>query len=590
MVRNIDDLEFCLPSHSDSILSGLKSLRFNPRLCDVTLRVQGREFPCHRAVLALCSQYFHAMFTGEFQESISANVEIKEVDADMMETLIDFSYTGRLTINQGNVEGLIRTSNLLHFPVVRKVCSRYLQQQMDATNCLGIWEFGETHGCPEVTAKAWSFLQENFEAVSQEEEFLLLPPEWLIRYLGDPLLQVRDEQSRAKAILQWVRHDEACRACYLPELLRLARLSSLTDLYLQELMDVEPLINESEACRALISINLGQVTSGSTEPPSISLQEVVVVVGGKVLEEEEEEDDDDDEELPPRTSPNFAYYNTKSKTWMALPDFPDYNKWGFSVTSLNNDVYVTGGSRGSRDDSWSTRQGWRFVLNEGLWKPISPMINPRTNHASTTLNGEIYVIGGTLQDAVEVECYDPYTGTWSPVSPALKYVSNFAVVGCSGKLYLIGSCAIKYNALTLQCYNPATDGWSVIASPFIPKYLSSPRCCVLGGAIYLVADNTKKVYKYLPEANMWKKVQLLHTLHENGGMTSVGSRLYVTGGHWHGMAREYSVVMESYDCSKDVWSREGALPSRWMYHCSTSIFMDSSRWTERFQGHPHTDA
>ncbi|KAM4771534.1 kelch-like protein 30 [Rhinophrynus dorsalis] len=584
MVRNIDDLEFCLPSHSDVILSGLQSLRFNPRLSDVTLVVQGREFPCHRAVLALCSQYFHAMFTGEFQESISAHVEIKEVDADLMETLIDFSYTGHLTINQGNVEGLIRTSNLLQFPAVRKVCSRYLQQQMDATNCLGIWEFGETYGCPEVTAKAWSFLQENFEAVSLEEEFLLLAPDRLLRYLGDPLLQLREEQSRAKAALHWVRHNEERRACYLPELLSMAHLSSLNERYLQELMEAEPLISESEACRTLINNNIGQVTRGPTEQPLMSLQEVLVVVGGKVLEEEDEDDDDDEEDTPPKTSPNFAFYNTKSKTWMALPDFPDYNKWGFSITSLNNDVYVTGGSRGSRDDSWSTRQGWRFILNERIWKPISPMINPRTNHTSASLNGEIYVIGGTLQDSVEVECYDPYSGTWSPVSPAQKYVSNFTAVGCGGKLYLIGSCAIKYNALTLQCYNPATDGWSLIASPFIPKYLSSPRCCCLGGAVYLIADNTKKVYMYLPEINLWKKVQLLHTLHENGGMAALGAKLYVTGGHWHGMAREYSVVMESYDCSTDTWTREGSLPSRWMYHCTTTIFMDSSRWTERFQG------
>lgn len=31
---------------------------------------------------------------------------------------------------------------------------------------------------------------------------------------------------------------------------------------------------------------------------------------------------------------------------MALPDFPDYNKWGFSLVALNNDVYVTGQCQG----------------------------------------------------------------------------------------------------------------------------------------------------------------------------------------------------------------------------------------------------
>jgi hypothetical protein len=32
---------------------------------------------------------------------------------------------------------------------------------------------------------------------------------------------------------------------------------------------------------------------------------------------------------------------------MALPDFPDYHKWGFSLAALNNDVYVTGKQPGS---------------------------------------------------------------------------------------------------------------------------------------------------------------------------------------------------------------------------------------------------
>lgn len=50
------------------------------------------------------------------------------------------------------------------------------------------------------------------------------------------------------------------------------------------------------------------------------------------------------------------------------------------------------------------------------------------------------------------------------------------------------------------------DAWSVIASPFLPKYLSSPRCAALQGALYLIGDNTKKVYVYDPGANLWQKV------------------------------------------------------------------------------------
>lgn len=39
---------------------------------------------------------------------------------------------------------------------------------------------------------------------------------------------------------------------------------------------------------------------------------------------------------------------------MALPDFPDYNKWGFSLVALNNDVYVTGQCQGFKEQGWRT--------------------------------------------------------------------------------------------------------------------------------------------------------------------------------------------------------------------------------------------
>lgn len=38
----------------------------------------------------------------------------------------------------------------------------------------------------------------------------------------------------------------------------------------------------------------------------------------------------------------IAWLHWVSGRWMALPDFPDHSKWGFSLVALNNNVYVTG--------------------------------------------------------------------------------------------------------------------------------------------------------------------------------------------------------------------------------------------------------
>ncbi|XP_032133638.1 kelch-like protein 30 isoform X2 [Sapajus apella] len=520
MVRNVDDLDFHLPSHAQDMLEGLQRLRSQPKLADVTLLVGGRELPCHRGLLALSSPYFHAMFAGDFAESFSARVELQDVEPAVVGQLVDFVYTGRLTITQGNVEALTRTAARLHFPSVQKVCGRYLQQQLDAANCLGICEFGEQQGLLGVAAKAWAFLRENFEAVAREDEFLQLPRDRLATCLASDLLQVRPEQSRLEALLRWVRHDPQARAAHLPELLSLVHLDAVPRPCVLQLLATEPLIQESEACRAALSQGHDGV------PPTLrqKLEEVLVVVGGRALEEDEAGED-----LTPLLG-NFAFYNSKAKRWMALPDFPDYHKWGFSLAALNNAIYVT----------------------------------------------------GTTLDVVEVESYDPYSDSWTPISPALKYVSNFSAAGCRGRLYLVGSSACKYNALALQCYSPVTDAWSVIASPFLPKYLSSPRCAALHGALYLIGDNTKKVYVYDPGANLWQKVQSQHSLHENGALVPLGDALYVTGGRWQGMEGDYHVEMEAYDTVRDTWTRHGALPRLWLYHGASAVFLDMSKWTQPF--------
>ena len=51
-------------SHSKEFLSMLDSLRTNEELCDVVLLVGNLRLLAHKVVLASCSAYFKAMFTG----------------------------------------------------------------------------------------------------------------------------------------------------------------------------------------------------------------------------------------------------------------------------------------------------------------------------------------------------------------------------------------------------------------------------------------------------------------------------------------------------------------------------------------------
>lgn len=57
---------------------------------------------------------------------------------------------------------------------VKQACCEFLDSQLDPSNCLGIRDFAETHGCADLMQAAEVFSQKHFPEVVQHEEFILL--------------------------------------------------------------------------------------------------------------------------------------------------------------------------------------------------------------------------------------------------------------------------------------------------------------------------------------------------------------------------------------------------------------------------------
>lgn len=54
------------------------------------------RIPAHKVVLASCSEYFAAMFTGSLREAEQPEVTIERIDAQALQALIDYCYTGTI--------------------------------------------------------------------------------------------------------------------------------------------------------------------------------------------------------------------------------------------------------------------------------------------------------------------------------------------------------------------------------------------------------------------------------------------------------------------------------------------------------------
>ena len=105
------------------------------------------------------------MFTCDMSESQTPRVTINGLEASVAEQLINYFYTAEIRINQNNVQNMLSAANLLDVPPVREAASRYLDQHMDETNCLGIQSFAEIHSCHALQRKAKAFALTHFSEV-----------------------------------------------------------------------------------------------------------------------------------------------------------------------------------------------------------------------------------------------------------------------------------------------------------------------------------------------------------------------------------------------------------------------------------------
>jgi len=86
----------------DSLATGIYNLFQSKVLSDVKLVAEGREFECHRAILASRSTVFETMFSTPMAETKGDTVTIEGTPADILQLMLQFIYTD--TIDKADAE------------------------------------------------------------------------------------------------------------------------------------------------------------------------------------------------------------------------------------------------------------------------------------------------------------------------------------------------------------------------------------------------------------------------------------------------------------------------------------------------------
>ncbi|KAI2649730.1 Kelch-like protein 21 [Labeo rohita] len=525
-------LPFFDAAHAVNLLRGIHELRAERKFFDVTLCAEGKEFHCHRTVLAAASTYFRAMFAGTLRESAMDRVVLHEVSAELLGLLVDFCYTGRVTVTHDNVDLLLKTADLFQFPSVKEACCAFLEQRLDVSNCLEIQDFAEAYACRELATSARRFVLKNIVELAKSMDFERLSWKRLLEFVSDDGLCVDKEETAYQIAVRWVKADLQHRLHYWPELLQQVRLPFVRRFYLLAHVESDPLVYLSPACLRLVSearsfqsyeYDRHDRPSHRMRPrPSTGLAEILVVVGGC---------DQDCDELV-----TVDCYNPQTGQWRYLAEFPDHLGGGYSIAALGNDIYVTGGSDGSRLYDCV----WRYNSSVNEWTEVSPMLKAREYHSSCVLRGQLYVVASD-----STERYDHTLDCWEALPPMPHPMDNCSTTACRGRLYAIGSLTGE-DTMAIQCYDAESNRWSLVNGGRTASMVLCPQ----------ISDS--------------KWVDLLCKVHVGGSVAALGGRLYVSGGYDNTF--ELSDVVEVYEPSTRSWTPAGRLPQPTFWHGSVSIF------------------
>lgn len=546
----MEDCQMFTEVHSKAILSTMNTLRKADKLCDVVLRVDNRCFPAHRIVLAASSDYFNAMFNTGMQERDKRIIDLHEIPANVMEILLDFVYTETVQVSVENVQALLPAACLLQLTGVKNACCRFLERQLDASNCLGIKVFAENHCCPSLFHAAERFSLRHFNSVIDNEEFKTMHFEEVESLVSSEDLQVKSEETVYQGIMSWVKHDEPQRLQFLPQLLSYARLPLLSVNFITDVLDNELLIKTSHACRDLVDEakryhlrpDLRDKMSGPKTTPRAGTDSILVVLGGFGTHQ--------------NLVDTVESFCSKTDTWTKLPHLTRKRRY-VSAASVANKLYVVGGYDGQA--RLSLVEKLDFTQQKLQWEPVTSMHQRRGLAGICVYKDQLYVCGGFdgYSRHSSLERFNPVTEQWTMLSAMAVGREGAGLVVANDMIFCIGGYDGANLLPSAECYDPQLDRWTNI--PPMTTQRSGAGVAVLNNTIYVCGgydgtDHLSSVEcydtRYSTREGFWTSVTNMQVPRCYVGACVFQGKLMVIAGY---DGKTLLDTLEVYDPKQGTW-------------------------------------
>ncbi len=245
---------------------------------------------------------------------------------------------------------------------------------------------------------------------------------------------------------------------------------------------------------------------------------------------------------------------------------------GYMAGAVSRRLLLAGGSHWTNGKKlWSNRADF-FDPGSNQWSPAPPLPDERSDAASVSVNGVLYLFGGGAGDTVRRDALAFESGRWKAIPEAtLPSPRLYAVAASLGtRIYLSGGIkeAGKYESavndfLVWDTAKPKS-GWQTLPPvPGQPRFVHAlagyqGKVYVFGGATAGPPDvaNLGDAYVFDPATKQWTTLPDLPQKRRAWGPAELGGSLYLLGGY----TNTYGTEVYRFDSASGKLHPAGALP------------------------------
>jgi len=152
------------PVSENRLSSDLGELFVSGALSDVIVSCNGKEFNCHKVVLAARSSVFRAMFEHNMEEKKNSAVKVEDVEGDAMEKLLHFIYTSKLdfldSISFELAARVLAAADKYELPRLKVACEECLSTRLTVENACEVLVLADLHNTIQLKLHVFKFIND----------------------------------------------------------------------------------------------------------------------------------------------------------------------------------------------------------------------------------------------------------------------------------------------------------------------------------------------------------------------------------------------------------------------------------------------